>query len=924
MPISWNEIKDRAMQFSQEWADETRERSEGKSFWDEFFQVFGIRRRTVASFEEPVKKLTGDWGFIDLFWPGMLLVEHKSRGKDLGQAESQAEDYIRALVNAGRADESPRYLMLSDFARLALHDLEEGTSIEFPLSDFHRHVYDFAFIPGYKQHTLEDEDPVNIRAVEIMGDLHDALAERGYGGHDLERFLVRVLFCLFAEDTGIFERNLFTLYVENHTKPDGSDVGMHLNSLFEILNTPTDLRQSSLDESLSAFPYVNGGLFEERLNTPAFTTATRETLLRCTRFDWSQISPAVFGSLFQSVLEPKERRQVGAHYTSERDILKVVRSLFLDELRNEFNRIKTNKRRLAEFHKKLGNLKFLDPACGCGNFLVVTYRELRRLEIEVLLAMNGNKQGYTDIDLLSLMNVDAMHGIEINEFPVRIAEVALWLVDHQMNLKLSEAFGQYFVRLPLKKSPKILHGNALRTDWNSLLPAHKCNYILGNPPYVGKKTRTIEQQKDMQATFVNHPASGLLDYVCCWYKRAADYIAQTSIRVGFVSTNSITQGEQPGILWPELFRQYGLKIHFAHRTFPWESEAKGKAHVHVVIIGFGVGDAGINKQIYEYEWDTDGKETKECVSVASVRNISPYLVEGGDVVLKNRSKPVCETPQMQFGNMPNDGGHLILTNRERRELLAQNSGLKPYIRPLLSAKEYLHGDKRWCLWLDDTCNKLIHATPLLKQRMEAVRRYRSQSKRETTRELAKYPMLFGEIRQPQSTYLLIPRHSAETREYIPLGFFKASTIVSDSCLFLPEADWYHFGVLSSEMHMAWVRQVCGRLESRFRYSVGLVYNNFPWPTQPTGKQLQAVKQKAKTLLKVRSTYHGVSLAELYTPSAMPPKLRRAHIELDRAVDKCYRAKPFACERERVEFLFARYERLTSPLAPSPKLRRATR
>ena len=450
MPISWNEIRHNAVAFAKEWATESREDAEAKTFWDEFFAVFGIKRRTVASFEEPVKKLSGSWGFIDLFWPGTLLVEHKSRGKPLDKAESQAIEYVHGLKNVQRDDEIPRYIVVSDFARIALHDLEDESSTVIELADLHRHVQKFAFIPGYQQHKLDAEDPVNIKAVELLGELHDVLEVGGYRGHELERFLVRVLFCLFAQNTGLIERNAFELYVLNHTGSDGTDLGPQLARLFQVLNTPQGQRQANLLEELSDLPYVNSDLFAESLGFADFNRDMRNRLLACCRFDWSRISPAVFGSLFQSVMEPRERRQIGAHYTSERDILKLVRSLFLDDLRAEFENIPANKKRLAEFHRKLGRLTFFDPACGCGNFLVVTYRELRLLELEVLKRLYGRQQ-VVDIHTLSLVAVDAMFGIEINEFPVRIAEVALWLVDHQMNQRLSEAFGEYFVRLPLKK-----------------------------------------------------------------------------------------------------------------------------------------------------------------------------------------------------------------------------------------------------------------------------------------------------------------------------------------------------------------------------------------------------------------------------------------------------------------------------------------
>jgi hypothetical protein len=539
-----------------------------------------MSRKALASFEEPVRKLSGHYGAIDLFWKGMLLVEHKSAGEDLSRAQSQAFDYIQALINERRHDEIPRYVIVSDFAHIALYDLEPEEQKDLPLfagrrvaclefvtAEFHQHVHAFAFIPGYKQHKFKEQDPINIEAVEIMGRLHDALEAGGYSGHQLERFLVRILFCLFAEDTGIFERESFRLYLENRTAQDGSDLGLHLARLFDVLNTPPEKRQKNLDETLAAFVYVNGELFVENLGFADFNSEMRDALIVCTRFDWSRISPAIFGSLFQAVMEPRERRQIGGHYTNERDILKVIRSLFLDDLRAEFEWAKGNKAELRRFHERISRLRFLDPACGCGNFLVITYRELRLLEVDILKLLYPGEQQELNIQRLSLIDVDAFYGIEISEWPARIAEVAMWLMDHQMNIRLSEAFGRYFVRLPLKKSPTIVHGNALRLDWKKILSPGVCSYVLGNPPFVGKKEQTDEQKADMDLFFGKVSGAGVLDYVSCWYAKAGDFIQRTKVRVAFVSTNSITQGEQVGVLWHELFKRFHLDIHFAHRTF---------------------------------------------------------------------------------------------------------------------------------------------------------------------------------------------------------------------------------------------------------------------------------------------------------------------------------------------------------------------
>ncbi len=927
MPLSWNEIRHRAIVFSKEWTGVKREQAEKQTFWNEFFNVFGTPRRAVASFEEPVRNISGQYGYIDLFWPGVVLVEHKSLGKDLGKAESQAFRYIQDLAREGRTDEIPRYVMVSDFARIALHDLEPEdqsylplfdnrrvATIEFPLADFHNYIHAFAFIPGYKQHKFEEQDPINIEAVEIMGHLHDALEAGGYAGHRLERFLVRILFCLFAEDTGIFERESFKLYLVNRTAEDGSDLGLHLARLFDVLNTPTGERQKNLDETLTEFAYVNGELFAEDLGFADFNRDMRNALLACTHFEWSRISPAIFGSLFQAVIEPRERRQIGGHYTNERDILKLIRSLFLDDLRAEFERAKGSKAELRRFHERIVGLRFLDPACGCGNFLVITYRELRLLETEILKLLYPHTQQELDIQRLSLVDVDAFYGIEISEWPARIAEVAMWLMDHQMNIRLSEAFGQYFVRLPLKKSPTIVCGNALRLDWKKILPPDKCSYVLGNPPFVGKHYRTGEQREDLLAVHSGVKAAADLDYVTAWYRKAAEYMRGSRIVAAFVSTNSITQGEQVPLLWPTLFSQFGIKIHFAHRTFPWESEARGKAHVHVVIIGFGAFNPS-SKRIYDYS--LDGQE----VTVVTARNISPYLVEGSDTTITKRTKPLTDVPEMRCGNKPSDGGYLILDEEEQRKLIDATPTAEKFLRKFIGSQEFINGGHRWCLWLKDAAPSELRAVPEIIRRVEQVRKFRLESTAEPTRQAAGTPALFFFISQPPRHYIAIPEVSSERRNYIPIGYLPPKIVASNKLYIIAEPSLYILGVLQSAMHMAWMRQVAGRLESRYQYSGAMVYNTFPWPEEPSAKQRAAVENAAQAVLDARKTFPDATLADLYEPLTMPPALVKAHANLDRAVDRCYRPQPFDSDRQRVEHLFALYEKLTAPLIPPAKKKR---
>jgi len=595
MPLSWNEIKSRAVTFSNEWKDTFNENADAKPFLDDFFNVFGITRRKQATFEHKVKKLDDSSGYIDLLWKGTVLVEMKTKNKDLAKAYTQAKDYVDGLPE----HEIPKCILICDFENFHLYDLEDRSHIEFKLVELVKHVKSFQFLLGYPKFNNVVQEAANIKAAEMMGKLHDSLKAIGYTGHALEAYLVRLLFCLFAEDTTIFEMQQFQEFIERRTSEDGSDLASRLQELFQVLNTPLDKRFKNLDDDVAAFPYVNGKLFEEPLPIASFDKSMRQALLKCCYIDWSKISPAIFGSMFQSVMDEKERRNLGAHYTSETNILKVIKPLFLDELWAEFHKVKQDKRKLNDFHIKLSKLTFLDPACGCGNFLIITYRELRKLEIEILRASINKDLPKLDMDIFMLLDVNMMYGIEYEEFPARIAGVAMWLIDHQMNMLISEEFGQYFVRLPLKKAATIVHGNALRIDWETVIPRHELSYIIGNPPFYGSRNQTKNQKEDTILTFGNKINSGVFDYVACWYYKASQYIDGTSIKVCFVSTSSITQGIQVPTLWKFLIQTENLIIHFAHQTFDWNNEAKGNAAVYCVIIGFAKFDIA-KKKLYEY------------------------------------------------------------------------------------------------------------------------------------------------------------------------------------------------------------------------------------------------------------------------------------------------------------------------------------
>ena len=931
MRLSWNEVRARAATFAREWQDASYEKGEAQSFYNDFFELFEVRRRSVASYEAHVKKLDNTSGFIDLFWPGVLIVEQKSAGRDLAKAYEQAGEYFDAL----KESERPRYILACDFQTFALHDLDERRQVNFKLAELPAHVESFAFIMGVQRRTFRDQDPANIKAAELVGRLHDALAETGYQGHDLERFLVRIVFCLFADDTGIFEpRDIFLEFIETRTSEDGADLGPWLAQLFQVLDTTEDVRTAALDEDLDRFPYVNGDLFHGLLHIPSFDTDMRELLLDACRFDWSNISPAIFGALFQSVMDSKERRAQGAHYTTERNILKVIEPLFMDDLRVEFARLKSRKdsRRQAElqrFQKKLGSMTFLDPACGCGNFLIIAYRELRELEIEVLkeihqkfLVRMSRLKGSSSLpsDQLSCIDVNQFYGIEFGEFPSRIAETALWMMDHIMNNRLSLEFGQSYARIPLAKSPHIVHGDALETDWSELLPARDCSFVFGNPPFVGAKLQKIGQRTQVREIAALGKGGGTLDYVAAWFIKAGKYVQGSNARIGFVATNSITQGEQVAQLWPILFDRCKLEIAFAHRTFAWGSDARGKAHVHVVILGLDRREAvRPKKRLFSYP-DANGgpEETLHAI-------LSPYLFDAGrlsdpHLVVWEESSPINGMGRLISGSQPIDDGEYIFNANERTALLETEPGAQKFLRPYVGSREYLQGGKRWILALQEASPMELRELPQVRKRMAAVRSFRAKSKRKSTLAIANYPTQYNVNVIPTAPFLVIPETSSERREYAPFGWLSPPVIPSNAVRILENATLKDFTLLSSAMHMAWLRHVGGRLESRYRYSIGLVYNTFPLPSKDS--DLSRLQPLGQAVLDARSAHPDATLADLYDPDLMPLNLRKAHHALDRAVDKLYRRTGFLSERERVEHLFMLYEKIQVPLKPITTKRRS--
>lgn len=935
--LSREEMRSRALVFASGWAGPQRAEAEAKTFLDQFFGIFGRDRRCIdAQFEHPIAHEDRGEGRIDLFWPGKLVVGMKSTGRDLstakGGATGQAFNYIDHLD----ADERPRWVLVSDFAHFVLYDLGEEVhdylkglaaarktqpivAAQFALRDLPDKLRHFAFIRDEEQALFQTQPNINLKAVAILGELHDALKHTGYAGPQLERFLVRVLFCLFADDTDIFEWNSFTRFVQN-SKKDGSDLGSRLANLFKVLDQAATVRSTALDAEFATFPYVNGGLFEKKLDIADMTAEHRAALLACCRFDWSRISPGVFGSLFQGVMDKKERRAKGAHYTSEENIRRVLDPLCLDDLKAEFAKLSAGagrRKALEHFHQKLAELRFLDPACGCGNFLVVAYRELRALELDVLRAQYGEQLPLgLDVGDLARLNVDQFYGIELEEFPALIAETALWLTDHQVNMAFSKAFGRHYARIPLVKSATIISGNALRLDWKQILPPEKCSYVLGNPPFIGKHYQNAGQKADMAEVFGDCSNIGDIDYVAAWFVKAAAYTQGTPIRCAFVATNSITQGEQVPVIWSLLFQKHRIKIHFAHRTFAWANEASGNAHVHVVIIGFGHNPVPL-KRLFDY--DHEGTPTESSGTLA----IGPYLTPGSEAFITKRREPLGPVPAMRCGNKPSDGGHFIFTDAEHADLLQREPGAGKFFRRFTGSEEFINGGMRWCLWLKDAPVHELRVLPEVMQRIEAVRAFRQASTAKPTREAANRPTEFFYVNQPDTEYILIPEVSSERRRYIPIGFISPAIVSANTNFIVASSSLYLFGVLTSALHMAWMRTVGGRLKSDYRYSGSMVYNTFPWP-EPDARQRAAVEKAAQAVLAARAPHldRGASLADLYDPLAMPPALLKAHQTLDHTVDRCYRAAVFTSDRERVEFLFARYEKLTAPLAPAAKPKRS--
>lgn len=903
---SFNDIRQRAAIFAAEWAGATSEHAESQTFWNEFFAIFGINRRRFVIFQaNAVRVSTGKPGFIDVFWPGVLLAEHKSLDKSLNRAEDQALDYAGSIDQA----DLPRVIISTDFANIRILDLDEGgLPFTFRTKDLVKEVGRFNFIAGYRKTRFEVEDEANIQAARLMGALYEHLSKDGYEGHEASMLLTRLLFLLFGDDTAMWQRGLFGEFVTDRTSQDGADLGPQLSLLFQELDRPETTRSQVLDDYIKRFPYINGGLFKERLNIPTFDRGMRDQLLECCSFDWGRISPAVFGSLFQTIKSKEARRELGEHYTPEKYILRLIGPLFLDDLRTRIEAARNNAKQLKRIREQLRKQNYLDPACGCGNFLIVAYRELRHLELQILQHLErlipNEKPLSMDPTYGLAVTIDQFHGIEIEEWPARIAETAMFIVDHQANQELAEVFGVLPDRLPLTKSANIELGNALQTDWATVSPINDNTYIFGNPPFGGTSLITAEQKDDLNNIWDGIKGGGNMDYVSCWHLIAARHMANCGAKTAFVSTNSITHGQQPPILWGTLD---GLEIEldFAHQTFAWASDAPGKAAVHCVILGFSQKADRKNKTIYRYA------TVKSEPSAITAKNINAYLLDAPNVLVTSSQDAISPGAQKMFkGSQPTDNGYLSNINTEEASTIRATDPIAAkYLRPLIGAQELINGEERWCLWLKDATPQELRTSQELVKRLQAVRDFRLASTKKKTRDDAAIPQLFQEDRQPTNNYLAVPRVSSETRKYVPMALVSPQTIANDALLTVNNANLYTFGMLHSSVFMVWNATVSGRLESRFRISAEITYNNFPWPDNPANHL--AIEEAAQAVIDARKNHPNANLADLYDPLAMPKDLVDAHRTLDQQVLAAYGLNSQATETEILAELFARYSALTA-------------
>lgn len=912
-PLALNEIRQRCAEFAVNWRDAAgEERQEAQSFVRDLLQAFGITQTKAALYEKRARRSsTGGRGYIDALIPGLCLIEMKSRGKDLVSAERQALDYVDDLSDV----EAPRWVITCDFSSFRVLDLfaDEASELEeFGLEDLPRFVDSLAFLAGYQSRSFgtEQQAAASIQAAQLMAELYEALEGSGYDDHSASVFLVRTLFCLYADDAGIWERDLFLEFLTSRTTDDGSDLGAQLSVLFQVLNAKPSARNRNIDELMARFPYVNGSVFGETLHIPFFDRSARELLIRACMFNWAQISPAIFGSLFQAVKSKEDRRELGEHYTTESNILKLIEPLFLDELNGRFVDAFHDASGLRKLQRDMGAMRFMDPACGCGNFLIVAYREMRALELKIMMRLQElsvkNAQSEVILDMTDFVKVKmtSFYGIELEEWPATIARTAMFLVDHQANQAMIMGIGSAPEMLPLISSATIHVGNALRTDWHEVVPASENVYILGNPPFIGARLMSATQKEDM-ALLWPKGAVGNMDYCTGWHAKAMRYFQDVKrAQFAFVTTNSIVQGVAVADLFEPLLAGEGWRISFAHRTFAWSSEASNAANVHCVIVGLSKGRQRAAARLFSYS-SLKGDPVEHPAG-----NINPYLVDAPNVYIRSQRKVLGDLPAVNFGSMPNDGGGFTFKSEEYSQFI-QDKIAKRYVRKFVGADELINNRKRWCLWLKDVEPLDIARSALLKKRVEAVRAHRESSTRKATNELAAVPHLFGEIRQPDTDYLCIPRHVSETRKFFPAARFTSEVISGDANFTAPDPDGFLFALISSSMFISWQRTVGGRIKSDLRFSNTVVWNNLPLPTVKADVR-EKICEAGQKILEVRSKYPDRSLAEHYSPLAMSPELLKAHAALDRLVDKAFGAKTaLDSEMSRQEVLMSQYKKLTA-------------
>jgi type II restriction/modification system DNA methylase subunit YeeA len=927
MSLDYQHIREQLQSIIHDYKDaEGYERGQSQNFWTQIFNAYGVSGQVqLKAFEHRLKNDKAQ-KYVDAFIPKLVMIEQKSRGLDLNKAYKQVSAYYDKLKT-----DKPRYIVLSNFDELWLYDIANPLDIKQHkclLTDLPKNAEWLDFLaPSAEMTEIVEENPINRQATEMVAKLHQAFIEDGVDADELALFLTRLIFCFFADDTGVFgQRNLLDSLLSNQANADGSNLNDIFNTLFDTLNTKD--RSSRLPDCYAAFAYINGDLFSQSIRIPYFDENLYNLVVDCNNLDWSEISPAIFGSMFQSVLDiddtatsDDKRREFGAHYTSEKNILKVINSLFLQELRDEFSKCAKDKPRALKLYEKLPTLKFFDPACGCGNFLIIAYRELRLLENQLIAQIYGDQKGLLDISSMCQVTVEQFYGIEIEPHAAHIARVAMWITDHQLNQATAERFGTTRPTTPIVYSPHITEGNALQIDWEDVLAANECDFVMGNPPFIGRTVQSKTQKFDMETVCSDIKSYKLLDYVAGWYVKAMHYMQAVTkqshhIETAFVSTNSIAQGEQVVLLWQYLLEQCEGYINFAHHTFKWTNEGKGVAAVHCIIVGYSNHERK-DKTVFSYETITGEPKPNNA------KTINGYLVNAPLVFFDRRSKQRSCEKLMSKGSQPTDGGYLLLTSDEYIDLIAKEPLAKKYLRPFVGAQEFLNDTERWCLWFDDCnaieLNKDLKEMPIVTSKIEAVKNFRLDSTFKPTRECANTPHLFQALRQPkEGNYLLIPSVSSENRRYIPIGFLDHHIVCSNLVFSLPNASLYHFGVLSSNMHNSFMRLTAGRMKSDYRYSNTIVYNNFPYPFDANDEDSKTIKAKdaigsaAQAVLEARKHYQDGSedaptLAKLYNTYIIDPypELTKAHKALDKAVDKAYGYKGKGDDASRVEFLLKR-------------------